>query len=331
MILKLLKSKRPINLLIFPGIALLFWLKDLLHPFSYSFSPGENNTVLCGFFNEITDGLDFVRVLISLVFVVFIGVAIQVVNDRFSFIYIRTKLPASLFVIIVSGFTQLHTLFPVFPATLFLLFALFNLFGTFEKPKPYDNIFNTGLFLGIGTLFYLNLLILLPAFIIGIVILSHESNWRYYAILLIGYVLPAIFTLSYAFISDRVPELFLSVTTGFSNPANYFHTNIPLYVFFSFLILLTLTGSIKIMQQYDSKKVSTRKYFTIFLIIFILSLISFILFPGTSQEMLIIAAVPVTYLISNLFVFMKSKFWSEFLFLLLIGIVIFMQIAEKIF
>ncbi len=331
MILKLLKSNRSVNLLIFPGIALLFWLKDLLHPFSYRYLPENNNTVLFGYINEITEGFDFVRVAISLVLVVFIGVAVQVVNDRYSFIYIRTKLPASLFVIVVSGFTQLHTLLPVFPATLFLLFALFNLFATFEKPKPYDNIFNTGLFLGIGTLFYLNLLILLPAFIIGIVILSHESNWRYYVILLIGFLLPAVFALSYAFIIDRIPELFLSLKNAFTTPENFFHTNIALYVFLSLLILLTLTGSIKIMQQYDSKKVSTRKYFTIFLIIFIFSLISFILIPVTSQEILIIAAVPVTYLMSNLFVFMKSKFWSEFLFLLLIGIVIFMQIAEKIF
>ncbi len=331
MILKLLKSNRSVNLLIFPGIALLFWLKDLVHPFSYRFLPGESNTVLFNFINEITDRLDFVRVLISLALVIFIGVAIQVVNDRYSFIYIRTKLPASLFIIIVSGFTQLHTLHPVFPATLFLLFALFNLFGTFEEQKPYARIFNAGLFLGIGTLFYLNLLVLLPAFIIGIVILSHESNWRYYVILLIGFLLPTVFAFSYAFITDRIPEFSLSLKNAFTTPENLFHTNIAQYVFLAFLILLTLTGSIKIMQQYDSKKVSTRKYFSIFLIIFIFSLISFILIPVTSQEILIIAAVPVTYLISNLFVFMKSKFWSEFLFLLLIGIVIFMQIAEKIF
>jgi hypothetical protein len=331
MILKLLKSNRSINLLLFPGIALLFWLKDLLHPFTYPFLPGKNNTVLFGIINQVTDGVNFVRVLLSLVLVVVIGVVVQALNNRYSFIYVRTKLPATLFIVIVSGFTQLHTLHPVYFATLFLLFALYNLFGTFEKPKPYANIFNTGLSLGIGTLFYLNLFILLPAFIAGIVILSHKNNWRYCVILLIGFILPAIFALSYAFITNRTPELFQTVANSFITPANYFHTHISLYIYFSFLILLTLTGSIKIMQQYDSKKVSTRKYFTIFLIIFILSILSYLLAPVTSQEMLIIAAVPVTYLISNFFVFMKSKFWSEFLFLILIGTAVFMQFAEKLF
>ena len=83
------------------------------------------------------------------------------------------------------------------------------------------------------------------------------------------------------------------------------------------------------MHQYDSKKISTRKYFAIFLNIFVLALASFAFIPVTSQEILIIIAIPITYLISNLFVFMKSRFWSEFVFLLLLGIVVFMQVSDK--
>ena len=143
-----------------------------------------------------------------------------------------------------------------------------------------------------------------------------------------GVFVPAFFAFSYIVLTEQTSEMLTTISQNITTPVNHFRANIPLHVFLSVLILLTITGTIYIMRQYDSKKVSTRKYFAIFFMIFILSLVSFTFIPVTSQEMLVIIAIPITYLISNLFVFAKSKFWSEFLFLLLLGIVIFMQFSD---
>jgi hypothetical protein len=329
MILQTLKSNRSINLFLFPLFGIVFWLKSLLNPFSYQFYTGENNSILFAPINNITKNSDLVNVILSLVFVILIATIMQVINDRFSFIRIRTKLPATLFIIIVSSFTQLHTLHPVFPAAIFLLLAIYFLFNTFEKTKPYSSIFNAGFLIGTGTLFYFNLIVLFPAFFIGIIILTRENNWRGFVILLIGFFVPFIFAFSYAGFTDQTLAMLKTFEENIVTPVNHFQTNIPLHVLLTFLVLLTLTGSIKILQQYDSKKVSTRKYFTIFSILFLFSMLSFAFIPVTSQEMLVIIAIPVTYLISNLFVFMKSRFWSEFLFILLLAIVIFMQFSDK--
>ena len=331
MILKTLKSNRQINLLIVPAIAILFWLKDLIYPFSYQYYPGENSNILFTPINYFTNNLDFVRVSISLILIIIIAFLVQLINDRYMFIRVRTKLPSILFIIIVSGYTDLHTLHPVFPATIFLLFALYSLFGIFEENKPYSAIFNAGFFMGVGTLFYLNLIIILPAFFIGIVVLTREISWRKFSILLIGVFVPLFFAFSFVVITGQIPETLTIIKQNIVTPVNHSHTNIPSYVFLSILIFLTLTGSIIIMQQYDSKKISTRKYFAIFLTIFVLSLASFTFIPVTSQEMLIIVAIPITYLISNLFVFTKRRFLSEFFFRLLLGIVIFMQFSYKFF
>ena len=331
MILKTLKSNRPISLFVVPAIAILFWLKDLIHPHSYPFYAGENGNVLYALIDKTTNSSDFVRVLLSLVLVILVAALVQLVNDRYMFIRVRTKLPSILFVIIASGFIQLHTLHPVFPAAIFLLFAIYSLFNTFEKVKPYSAIYNAGFFVGVGTLFYFNLLIVFPAFFVGIAILSREISWRGFAILLTGFLTPVFFAFSYTVFTDQIPEIMTTISNSVTTPVNHFHNNISLHIFLAILILLTLTGTIKIMRQYDSKKISTRKYFAIFFIIFILSLISFTFIPVTSQEMLIIIAIPITYLISNLFVFMKSRFWGEFLFLVLIGIVVFMQFSEELF
>lgn len=331
MILKVLKSNRSINLLIFPIIGLIFWLKSLLNPFSEQFFLNESNNILFAPILRITRESDFIRVLLSLVFVIFIGAIVQVLNHQYSFIRERTKLPGTLFVIIIGGFIKLHTFHPVLPAAIFLLFAIYSLFGVYEKKNPYSNIFNAGFLVGVGTLFYLNLLVFLPVFFIGIVILSKKRSWRSFVILLIGFFVPILFAFSYAGLTEQTIEMLIISKESIVNPSNQFSFNIPIYIYLSFLILLTLAGSIKIIVQFDSKKVSTRKYYTLFFVMFILSIINFALFPGSSMEMLIITAIPVTYLISNLFVFMKSRFWGEFFFLLLIGIIIFMQFLDNIF
>jgi len=329
MILRTLKSNQQRNFYLIPAIGILLWIRSLFLPFSYEFYDGENENILFSpLFNLVKDYL-VLQVIISLLLVVVLAFIIQILNDKHTLIRVRTKLPGPLFVIIVAGFAQLHTFHPVYPAALFLLFAIYNLFETLEKSKPYSNIFNAGFFLGVGTLFYLNLAIFLPAFLIGTIILSNERNWRGWIIMLIGFVVPLLFAYSYTILTEQTAEMLAIIQKNVYTPVNHFRINIPQYVLLLILVLLTIAGSIKIIQQYDTKKVSTRKYFTVFSLLFISSIISFAFIPVTSQEMLVLMAIPITYLISNFFVFMKSKFWSEFLFSLLLAIVILMQFSEK--
>jgi hypothetical protein len=54
-------------------------------------------------------------------------------------------------------------------------------------------------------------------------------------------------------------------------------------------------------------------------------MLSLILIPSTSLEIFVIAAIPVTFLLANFFVFLKSRFWGEFLFSLLLIAVVVME------
>ncbi len=329
MILRTLKSNNQYNLLWVPIFGILFWLRNLLDPVEYNFFPGENENILFApIYNLLSQSL-FIQVVGSLVLVIIIAFIMQMLNTRFSFIQVRTKLVPILYVIIVAGFTKLHTLHSVYFAILFLLFALNSLFVTFDKSKPYSNIFNAGFLLGIGTLFYLNLVVLLPAFIIGLGILSKDSNWRGYVILFLGFLVPMIFSASYVVLTEQTSAFYQTFLKSITTPANQTPLNIPLYVLLAYLTILTIAGSVKIAQQYDSKKVSTRKYFAVFFVLFICSLLSYLFLPGVSQEILIIASIPVTLLVSNLFVFMTRRIPAEVLFVLLFLVIIFIQFADK--
>lgn len=327
MILRLLKSNQPGNLLLHFVFAILFWVQGFLKPAIYPFFPNESQNVLYKFVHEIFANSAFSSVLVSLLLVISMAFFIHFINTQFAFIRIRTLLPAPVFILILGGLTGMHTLHPIYLATLFLLFAINRIFRIFENPNPNSAIFDSGLFLGIGTLFYLNLFTIIPAFLIAISVLQRNSKVRMYLILLTGFLVPLLLTLGLAFFFNKINFVILILQDQLLTPNSHLTANIPLLLFLGFIGFLTLLGSIKLIQQYDAKKVSTRKYFTVFFFIFIFSISGFIFIPAVSQEMLIITAIPVSYLIANFLAFLNSKFLGNVIVLMFLGLVIYMQIA----
>lgn len=314
MILRILKSNRVVNFILIPFLGVVFWLKSLLNPQIYPFFYGETGNLFYHPIDQLFHHSAFWQSFIALILAVFLAFLVMQINNRYSFIRVRTMLPAPFFIILISGFTRLHTLHPVYFSAIFILIGIYRFFSAFDKAKPYSAVFDAGLLLGIASLFYFNVIALFPAFFFGIGILTRETRWRSFVILLLGTLLPFILALGYSFLNDNFLRLLKVFELSTLTPNNHFRGNIPLHVYLGFLILLTFLGSIRIIQQYDSKKVSTRKFFTFFFFFFVCSLASFAFIPATSQEMLVIMAIPVTFLVSNFFVFLKSRFWGELLF-----------------
>lgn len=331
MILKILKSNSPFNYFFYLIIGVLFWVSSFLNPKTYPFYEGEYNSILYYPLYKITSGVPLVQVIISFIMVLFVAFLIQQVNSRHTLIRVKTKLPAVVFIIIIGGFANLHTLHPVYIAVVFALLGVNSLLSIFNNPEPRLEIFNAGLFLAIGTLFYYNLIVLLPAFLISITILRREISGREFFILIIGFLIPVSFALSYAYFSDQLNPTFLYFQKSIVTPVNHFIRNYPLHMFLGFLILLILLGSFKIIRQFDSRKVRTRKSYQVLFLIFLFSIISFIFIPATSHEMLVISAIPVTFLISNLMVSIESGFWRELLFSVFIITAALIQFADKLF
>ena len=327
MLFKTFKSNNAINFILFPLMGIAFWFKSILNQTTYPFSPGETDNLL---FQPLFISLSKVPYLPNIITVaMLIGMAFIMlsINNKYNFIRVKTKLPAPLFILIVCGFTDLQAMHPVYFGAFFVLISIHRMFSAFGQKQPYSAAFDSGFFLGIAALFHFNLIILFPAFLIGIGILSREIQWREFVILTLGVLLPFLFAFSFAYVNDSVPELIGTFELNVLSPVNHIQSNIPLQIYLGLLILFVLAGSISIIRQYDAKKISSRKFFTVFLLLFVFSLISIVAVPGASQEMLIVISIPVTFLLSNFFVFLKSRFWGYLLFLLLFFAVITMQLT----
>ncbi len=325
MLLRILNTNQAYNLILFPVIAVILWSKSLLSPGAYSFYPGEDQQVLFKPLFNLTHNSPFLQVLISLVIVILIGFLIQNLNSQFAFIRVRSLLPSSYFIILVGGFSVLHTLHPVLFAALFVMFALNRVFDAFEKKNIFSNAFDTGILIGAGSLFYFNLIFIFPAFILGLAIINREFSWRELVLFFWGVILPWVFTFSYFFFFDNTGQLLQVITLNITTKNTHIRGDLPLQLFLGYQALLILIGSLHFIKSYDRKKISSRKYFIAFFLVFIFSIATTLFVPSASLETLVLISIPVSYLISNFFVSNKKKILGEVLFAIFLGLAIVMQ------
>ena len=325
MILRLLKTNQAYHFILIPLLVTTLWIRSLLFPEFFNFYPGENSMVLYHPIHQLLERSAFANNLLAMVFVIILSFFILNLNTKFAFIRIRTFLLSTIFVLIVSGFLSLHTLHPVYFGLLFLLLAIRCIFHSYDKQKIHANTFDSGFLIGLGSLFYFNLIFYLPITWIGFMVIRKRPDWRNFVLPIIGCFVPWLFTYSYYFLFGDLSILTHCIQQNLFSENNSLQGNIPLFIYLGFLIFLTLPASFFLAGQYDEKKISTRKYFQIFFFISFFSLILWVAVPAVSQEILVIMALPLACLISNYLIFMRRKIWGNVFLYIFIALVIYLQ------
>ena len=322
MLLKALKSNQPFYFLLIPFVAVVFWLKSLVTPMSYPFFQDEDMMILYQPVSFLFGKNPLISSIVALIFVILMVFLILKLNIQYAFIRGRSFLPSSLFIIIISGMHQLHAMHPVYFATLFLILTIDRIFNSYEKEIIHSNAFEAAIFLAIGSLFYLNLIFFFPFLWIGFIIIKPKVNWREYVLTFIGFMLPWAAVFMYYAATNQTEELFRILVSNLTFHQVFLKGNLPIQIYIGFLVFLTFLGSIFIVGQYDEKKISSRKYFKAFFWIFLIAAVLVFAHPAVSQEIILLLAIPLTYLISNYLIFMKRQFWGElFLYVLVAGVV----------
>lgn len=328
MLLRTLKTSHAYHYLLVPFIAIALWFNSFMDSATYPFFEGENMMILYQPFNYFLAGSPIASDVTALIFVILLSFLVLKLNVQYSFIRSRSFLPPSLFVLLISGIPDLRAMHPVYPAALFLILAIDRIFSTYDKESIHSNAFDSGVLLAVGSLFYFNLVFFFPVLWFGLIIVRPNVNWREYILTTLGFILPWGAAMAYYLITGTTEELVQTVKSNFVSHQFFLKDNLPMQIYSGFLILLTLLGSFFLLTQYDGKKISSRRYFKTFFWIFLVSAILVVASPAVSEEIIIIMAIPLTYLISNYLIFMKRQIWGEvFLYILAAG-VIALQFAQ---
>jgi len=313
MIYHLLKTNRVISYLLFPLLAAGIWILNIRETMVYPFYEGEDQMTVYNLLIKPLSEYPKGAAMLALGLLILSGILVQRINNEYGFARTKNLLPLSIFLMTVTGFRTMHAMHPVYFSVIFILLAIYKLFSAYDCRKPYSQLFDAGILLGSASLFYLNTLILLPAFMAGVLFLA-------------GTFTPWLFVAGYLFLQGELLQLIQVLEANLITENNNLFRDHRDMVFVGYLLLLTLAGSYQIIRQYEEKKISIRQYFLVFFMIFVSAVVSLFLIPSVSGEIMILAAIPVSFLLSNMLSVMKKRIVGEIILYLMLGLNLYAQL-----
>lgn len=300
---------------IYSGLVVLVF--HFTHPYQRFISSPVKMPFLSGFSTSLLNQNTYwIFTILLIAILILTGFYFTRISIRFLIISSRSQFPA-LFFLCISSFAISANFSGAVIACLGLLFSIERLFGSVNQNGLSFRFFESGIILGLASLFYFNILFLFPFFIISQIILR-PPNWREPLHFFLGMVLPFIYIFSAYYIQGvsitdtwgQIKEWILLRRTISTN--QYFLGSL------SFFIFLLLISSIFIFRKYITTKIVIRKYYQLFLFLFLNLLLIVILIPSAGNEVLFLFAIPASIPFSVYFTHCRSNFINKaFLFFVL--------------
>lgn len=256
----------------------------------------------------------------------FAGFYLTRITIKYLILQNRIQFPA-LFLISISSFAFYQELFSeILISVLFVLFIIHRIFGIVSGKNLSLRYLDVGILLAIGSLFYFNIIFLLPFLWISQYILR-QFNWRELLYTLIGLALPFLYILTGYFILDKSIKEMAGILFQWMALDKVVNYTWPLLASLGFYLLVMVIANFLTLQRYATAKVQLRKYFQLLFFLFLNVVLMFILIPSVGIEIFILLSVPVAVLLSSYFSECRNSFLNNSFFLLLI----FIPVALNIF
>ncbi len=249
---------------------------------SYQFSPEVDSTTFLqaqdSWLAKTLQGLiaphSFLSYSLGLIFTLFIGLSLFMMNESFSFIRVRTILPYFFFVLLIGFHQGSHEFSLGQVACLFLVASLAQLFSAYQVQNSVFQSFNIGLFLSLGSLCTAELLFFLPLFWIGLISFSSFS-FRSFLASIIGIITPYLIILGIAFLFSKTTPLIHSFLGQF-----HFDINFSIGIIFALFIGILLISAIIATVESLSDKIKTRRLLVMAFLFFFILMLSFSFIPN---------------------------------------------------
>ncbi len=183
---------------IFAGFALLLYI--ILLRFSTFALPSDWQPTGAGVFSQAVYhwvGIHTLAANIVSVALIFLqAVALNTMSVQYRMTDETNFFVGVFYVLLACYIPDFLHLSPILMANTFMVIALFSLFETYRKHACADHIFNTGLWVGVASLFYGSTIVFILLTFLGLGILR-PFKWRERVILLCGLVVPLFLTFTY--------------------------------------------------------------------------------------------------------------------------------------
>ena len=327
MLLRLFKGTGPGTIFLIIVTLLSVWASAFIKlqgHFSLYFD--LNPMPLYGILSSLIGTKPFIGIIFTLSLVSIMAFLLINLNTSLFFINQRTLLPAVVYILFSGLFPQYQLLNPAIFAALFLMLAIGRIMEAYRKQGTAYNFFDAAILIGIGSLFYANLIWFGLLVIIGISLLR-TWNITEITISVIGFITPYLMTLGIYYVSGNDIEKLMSTIRYnlFAKPDSFVFTplTIAAILFAGFIIMLSIVHLSILM---NTKKIRSRKTYYLLTWLFFISLGAYFVLPSVSVEIVWLTAIPVSYFLAHYFVFVRKKLIPEIFFSVLLIIILVIQI-----
>ncbi|HYX07670.1 MAG TPA: DUF6427 family protein [Bacteroidales bacterium] len=323
MILRLYKSKQPATIVLIIITGMLAWIRPFFNAGIQRGFPFDSDPMpLYHLLTMVLWHNHYFRVLFAFIFVILTGFLLVRLNTRYIIITERTNLPALFYILLSSSIVGLNRLNPVIFGALFLLLAIDRILESYKQEGLSYRYFEAALLLGVGSLFYANLIFFVFILWVALIMLR-PFYWREWVFTILGVIIPYLFLFSFFYLNDvSFSESLQRVTTNILPDHTAFSFKKPYTIFLIYLFFLIVVVSEYMVRHFPTKKIQARKTFMLFFWLFLSTPAIYLLVPSTSIELIYILAIPLSFVLSHYFVFAKSKWLPEALFIILLILII---------
>jgi Family of unknown function (DUF6427) len=327
MLLRTFKGTGPGVIFLIIITLLTVWISAILnqrlHPrFIYETDPMP----LYGLLKTVLHNSHNLGVILSFLLVSLMAYLLVSFNTTVFFIHERTFLPALFYVLLGGLFPDQQLLNPVLPASVFLMLGLMRIMDGYHITGTAYNYFDAGILISTGSLFYANMIWFGILVIIGIALLR-TGNLKEIVISILGLLTPYMITFGIYYVvgKDLGALVKLLGDNLFSKPLYYPFPALTI-VTLIFCAALIFISIVQLLKQMNTKKIKSRKTFSLMIWTLIVSMIVYFALRSASVELVWLASIPISYFLTHYFVFVKKKLVPDLLFILLFVFILMIQI-----
>jgi len=310
-----IKSNRPGNILLILFFAGLTWLGRFWAPDAVTIT-GNGRLYATPLWSNMDTWLQAHQWANSLFpFLILLLVAFMLVriNRKYILLNERTYLPALFFVLMSGAWLHVQGGHPVWLALLLMFLIIDTLFQLYRSTYALGNLYMAGFYIALGSLFYVPFIFYLLLVYVALILLRPFIG-REWLVPLLGIATPYLFVFTYYFVFT---DNFEHYTIVILNNLDYYFQWPQLSMFYriyvGLMLFLIAISSLIMAGSLRAKKVRTRKFFELFLWIFIISIAQFLFLPNVGVEVLLIAILPTTFIFTEYMYHTRRK-WSVTLF-----------------
>jgi hypothetical protein len=322
MFLKYFNSNRISVIVLITLLPVVYWIPSLFQETSvYITEPA--GVPLGRLIISFNRDFRLISSLVALLLVMFNAYLLIQLNTVNIFIPVRTQLPSFFYVILAISMSELHQLTPALVSSTLLILVFYRIFSAYKSERISINFMDAGLLISTASLIYFPSLFFF-FFLLASMVFLRPFNWRESAFAVLGLLWPYFFLISVYYLADiPITDFYRDVVDSFIKQAqNYKLSHL---INWSYVLFFMLISSVYMVGAIDMMKIHARKFFLVFLVFFLVSVLIFVIIPGAGMVYFI--SVPLAYLFSYYFIKCKRTWYNELFFTVILLLLLWQRIS----